>query len=197
MVRHGHTALNKGGPGGAERIRGWADVPLSSQGKSEAHKLAKELRLTPLSAVVTTDLQRGVYVAESIAEPRGMKIFKSREARPWDLGDLTGKPVTEAIPALQILSTGKGRDIPAGGSGESFNQFVNRWARFLMALEKKAAGLKAPLLVVTHTRNLQVTKAIVTKDPKYLDWGNHETPPGHYVRLIQDPAGKWELAKGN
>src|SRR5229473_1734909 len=36
VIRHGSTELNSEGQGSPERIRGWLDIPLNAEGKTEA-----------------------------------------------------------------------------------------------------------------------------------------------------------------
>jgi len=144
IVRHGTTALNADG----DRIRGWIDVPLNSDGVQEAVTTGKKLSQTiHLDGIITSDLKRAVQTAEEIAKATGAPIlFKTRALRPWNLGDLQGKKASDIIAMVEHLIMNPNIETP---SGESFDTFRTRTIDFLHTLP---AYNHQNIAIVTHYR---------------------------------------------
>ena len=53
LIRHGETEFNKLG-----RMQGWADAPLTEEGRKQAQAVAERFRDIPLTGVYASDLSR-------------------------------------------------------------------------------------------------------------------------------------------
>lgn len=63
LVRHGETYLNR-----YNRMQGWADSPLTEEGKDVAVEAGKKLASIRFDRVYTSDSGRTLETAESITE---------------------------------------------------------------------------------------------------------------------------------
>jgi len=163
FVRHGDTPLNSDAGGTATpRIRGWQNVPLTDNGRSEANLAASKLAKYNPSKIITSDLQPATETAGIIADKLGLSVTKDKNLRTWDVGSLTGKPVNEAR-KIQADYQNKTPDkkLPAGGgfSGESFNDYFSRFAnKGLPRLQKEAENSDGPIVAVTHGHPIRSLK---------------------------------------
>ena len=192
-VRHGQTALNVG----AERIRGWADVPLDAKGVEQAHILAE--KLPRVAAIYTSNLVRATYTAATIAAKQSLpehSIHEMVELRPWNVGRYTGKPVEEVRAKLAKAVQDPTIVVP---EGESFTDFVLRLNNALKLVTHVALAAKAPIVVVTHTRDIRVMLewvengicGVLSQNPSvYLSAEKDPVDPGHFVKL--DWKGYWK-----
>ena len=73
LIRHGRTAWNLE-PGQGKRFRGTIDLPLASEGATQARITARRLASSPLAAVYSSPLQRAAHTAQLIAEPHGLDV---------------------------------------------------------------------------------------------------------------------------
>lgn len=152
VFRHGSTALNNESD---ERFRGWADVPLSEEGKAEALESAKKLKGKGVAGIVTSDLQRTVQTAKIIAKELDIPILEETDGfRPWHLGVMTGQPVKPNLPALHAYIKNPDEVVP---DGESFNQFKDRMVKKIVQIQKKYP--KDKILIVTHHRGERLIDA--------------------------------------
>ena len=71
LVRHGATVLTA-----EDRFAGATDVPLSDEGREQAHRLAMRLRGEPIAAIYASPLGRTVETANILAAPHGIDIRK-------------------------------------------------------------------------------------------------------------------------
>jgi broad specificity phosphatase PhoE len=159
LVRHGETALNKKASGGAEsaeRIRGHVDVPLDAKGKKESAALGVEFANSGVVRVYTSDLSRARVPALAIARAAHVPVIPTEKLRPWNLGILQGKEVKKVLPVMNKCIEHPETVIP---DGESFNDFRLRYLPFLDARLKEASSSAGPIIVVTHSRNVQLARA--------------------------------------
>ena len=142
LIRHGSTEMNS-----EDRIRGQCNVPLSAEGREEIARLAELLRESNIQFIVSSDLDRAVETAESIARARGARLNKTGLLRPWDVGKFTGRSASAVTPRLIELA----RDTPArpAPGGESFNDFKHR---AFMGIRVALGASEAPLAIVSHHR---------------------------------------------
>lgn len=93
-VRHGLTSWNKAG-----KIQGLTDIPLSAEGKMQAHKLA--YRLTKESwvwdGVVASDLDRARTTGQILAERLGIPLLTDARLRERGFGAAEGTTEDERI----------------------------------------------------------------------------------------------------
>jgi glucosyl-3-phosphoglycerate phosphatase len=186
-VRHGETDFNseKG-----ERIRSWMDVPLNRAGKLAARRAALFFRDKDLSKVIASDLKRARHTGEAIARENFLDLETTQELRDWNVGELTGLKVKDAIPQLdQFISTPL-VEVPGG---EAFNTYL---ARFEKAFQKLLTWTRShsqePLVVVTHSRNFGAAHAYLTGD-KSIYRAKHSLPPGGVMSYTWDESqGRWK-----
>jgi len=157
LVRHGHTSLNV--PGRDERLRGWLDIPLDSQGLQEAAETAERLAAYPVEAIYSSDLRRARQTAEMLRRRTGApRVTTSKDLRPWNLGVFCGQRVFDILPFLNLLNQHPDLVAP---SGESFYQFYGRYSQRLNELMNLALQSPQCIVAVTHVRNVLATKTII------------------------------------
>jgi broad specificity phosphatase PhoE len=149
LVRHGKTVLNS--LDGAERLRGWMDVPLDEQGLREAEETARRLAQYPVAHIYSSDLYRARQTANAIGKATLAPILHTSGLRPWNVGTLAGQRVKDILPILQQLELDPSLPAP---EGESFLQFCDRYSRKLEELLDIANRSNACIVAVTHVRNL-------------------------------------------
>jgi len=156
LVRHGHTSLNK--PGEDERLRAWLDIPLDETGIEEAVETAGKLADYPISEIYCSDLKRARQTARILKRNVKARITATPELRPWNLGVFGGEKIKDILPFLDILNR---RTDLAAPSGESFDQFYERYAGRLKHLLELADESDGYVLAVTHVRNLLAATVII------------------------------------
>lgn len=145
FIRHGETALNKEG-----KIRGWSDVPLDENGIKAANEVGRKLKSENLNVIFTSDLHRAEETAKIISKNTGAPIIEStKELRPWDVGDYTGKSGDEVGPIMQKYIEDSPHKPLSGG--ESFNTFKDRYLAFLNRILKDYQDKN--IAIVAHHRN--------------------------------------------
>jgi broad specificity phosphatase PhoE len=148
VVRHGATKMNNHDDTSADRIRGWMDVPLTDEGREEAHEAGEALVDHGIEVIVSSDLSRAQETADIIGGIIGVKPTTSTKLRPWDLGKFTGKSTKDALPTiLEYVNEKPDEPVP---DGESFQDFAKRAFSGIAAAFRKADG--KILCIVTHYR---------------------------------------------
>jgi broad specificity phosphatase PhoE len=195
LVRHGKTALNNDTDTSQDRIRGWTDVPLSEEGRAEAHRLATEFRGLPIGSVYASDLGRAAETAQLLSKGLGSPQVKLVQGlRPWHLGDFAGQPATYVQPHVERYVR-EFPDKPVPG-GESFQQFVWRLLDETSKLMAEATANPALRVVaVAHFRCLKLVQA-------WFDAGlgdkvnlgiffRNDVPVGTVVKLFKQEGKDW------
>jgi probable phosphoglycerate mutase len=157
LVRHGETSLNAGG-GSAERIRGWKDIPLDSEGEAQAKREAQFLSKYDVVEICSSTLARAMDTGQAIAEVAQVKVVPTTNLLPWNLGELQGELVS-SVRDTMIWYQQHENNCPT--RGEPFKTFRLRFLSYLMLKLEEATKL-APddvVVLVTHSRNLQTVKA--------------------------------------
>lgn len=156
VVRHGSTAMNAENGGSTEdRIRGWANVPLSPKGREEVRELGAKLADSGIERIYHSDLDRAHDTAQAISNTTGAPMIAVPGLRPWHVGQFTGQPSTEVI--AEIKDYAKNAPDTALPDGESFNQFRARVFSALQAIMQQSEGRKVAL--VTHHRVERLIKS--------------------------------------
>jgi len=151
LIRHGSTKLNS-----EDKIRGWSDPHLDNKGEQEATETGKQLKGAGLDGLITSDLDRAKATAKGISKVTGVPIIgETPGLRPWNLGNYTGKPVSEANPVMQNFAA-KTPDKPVPG-GESFNSFKNRFLNTAKSIIREHQGKH--IGIVTHSRGDRIMQA--------------------------------------
>lgn len=147
IVRHGATRLNGESEISVDKERGWSDVPLTAEGRQEARDAAAKLKGAGIEVIVSSDLKRAKETALIIGGILGVKPEFSFKLRPWNLGDLTGKVMTEAKPQIAAYANKPDAKVPGG---ESFHAFRDRAFEGLGEAVEKHQGKQ--ILIVAHHR---------------------------------------------
>ncbi|NUO60045.1 MAG: reverse transcriptase-like protein [Hamadaea sp.] len=175
LVRHGETPLTA-----EKRYSGRGDVPLAPVGEAQARAAAVRLRaLGPLSAVVSSPLQRCTQTAAYIAEMADAEI--PVEVMPdlieVDFGQweaLTFAEARERDPAAMQAWLKSTAVAPPGG--ESFQRVAHRVRRAVAEVRQKHTG--QTVAVVSHVSPIK----LILRDA--LAAGD-----AFLYRLYLDPAG--------
>jgi broad specificity phosphatase PhoE len=149
-IRHGATALNKGGS--EERLRGWLPVPLSDLGRQQAHTTAKKLSMDPAS-FESSDLPRALQTAQIVSHHLESPFTPNAAIRDWNTGELAGQKVDDVMPMLKFLIANPDESAPGG---EPLNAYLDR---FVPAMRKKVAD-PGVHLVVGHARGATILEGI-------------------------------------
>lgn len=149
MVRHGQSTWNA-----EQRWAGWADPPLSDEGRATAASFAETLADTGITAVVTSNLLRALQTGEVVAARLGLPPpARDPGLREIDVGAWTGK-TTEEIEAewpgwLERWRKGEILDPPGGENRDEFDE------RVIAALLRVGTTSPVRSLVVTHSGNVR------------------------------------------
>ena len=157
LIRHGQSEYNL-----KNIFTGWIDVPLTTQGESEAQRSGmklKELNFKPQIAY-TSALQRAQKTLAIILDVIGQKdlpIIKDQALNERDYGDLSGKNKKETADQYgeeQVKIWRRSFDVPPPG-GESLKDTAARTLPYFR--EKILPDLKAgkDVLVVAHGNSLR------------------------------------------
>ena len=179
LMRHGKTELNDPRK---PKVRGWADIPLSNEGKIEAQMTANRLRFFKPKQVYHSDFMRDSQTAHEVARVLNIPAEADFDARTWDVGNYSGKLEAEANPPLIELYKRSWETPP--GSSESFNEFAARWIRFLENKLDYSANVARPVVIVTHGRNLALTHAHI--DGLHPLDGMMPLPAGTSIIRVED-----------
>jgi broad specificity phosphatase PhoE len=189
LVRHGHTSLNK--PGEGERLRGWLDVSLDKTGIQEAVETAQKLTGHKVEAIYCSDLKRARQTARILQRRVKAPITATSELRPWNLGVFCGEKVKDILPFLNMLNE---RTEIAAPSGESFDEFYERYSGRLQQLLEAAEKAQGFILAVTHVRNLLTATAILEGRSR-KDVPVCGGPSTGAITIIERVGGGWRMRR--
>jgi alpha-ribazole phosphatase len=170
LIRHGEV---EGAADG--KLLGRTDAPLSARGLEQSRQLAEKLPAAQLSTIYSSDLQRAMAMAETIAKRSKLKVQQSSAWREIDMGEWEGRTIAllhDEAPEL----VAKLFDDPASfeyPGGESFAAFAARVERALDQLLK--AHRSGEVVLVAHGG---VCRAIIGSVL--------EVPTHNWLRLAQD-----------
>ena len=179
LIRHGATHLNADNVNSVDKIRGWSDVPLTDEGRKEAEQIGQQLKGRGIRSIVTSDLSRAKETADIIGKHIGVKPVSSKDLRPWDLGELTGKDTEKCLPAIADYVHNKpDKAVPKGESFQSFHK------RAFKGIDEAVKNHPAPVAIVTHHRVERLLKAWdeTGQDNPRIDLGtflSRGEAPGH------------------
>lgn len=189
IVRHGTTRLNDD-----KDVRGWADVPLTDEGKEEAEDTAAQLAQIGIrpKKIITSDLKRTQETADIIAGKLGIDTVKPvADLRTWNMGDWEGQPSDEIEPKAAKLV--KHSPDVATPNGETFDNFRKRTLKFLNG------EMNAPVapLLVAHSKTIKLLHAWIAngrpkdfsiKTKKFLKGNKGVTPASAF--MVYNKKGK-------
>jgi len=139
FARHGESALNL-----ERRINGdpSVDVPLTEDGRSQAHRLGVEIANISFDLCLHTRFSRTRETAEIALAERHVPLMEEPLLDDIDVGDLEG----ETIEAYRAWKREHSRSDPFPG-GESLDDAARRYARAFRRLVERPEG---SVLVVCH-----------------------------------------------
>jgi broad specificity phosphatase PhoE len=85
LARHGQSDWNR-----ERRWQGYADRPLTAEGKAQARALAERLDDIALDGIYSSDLERARATAETVAARRGLVVQQRADLREVDVGSWSG-----------------------------------------------------------------------------------------------------------
>ena len=151
LVRHGLTDWNAAG-----RYQGKTDIPLNDAGQQQAEALAKRLADVEIHAIYTSDLQRALQTAQTIAVPHGCAAIPEPRLREVSFGTwegLTYDEIGQRDSAALKRWESRVLDVAPPG-GESLIQVTTRVRPLLQGIQSRHINKTA--LVVAHGGPLQI-----------------------------------------
>ena len=156
FVRHGSTILNS-----ENKFRGWMDVPLDTNGKEQAQKVAEFFQKIALGDAFTSSLERAVQTAQITLEPKGLYATPSDELRPINVGELEGKLKSEHRKLVNYLQKHPNEKFPGG---ESLNGFRSRVRRPILGGIKNGVESPLPSIIFAHSSIIHEVGNLVHQD---------------------------------
>jgi broad specificity phosphatase PhoE len=163
LVRHGETYWND-----ERRIQGGdSDIELNDTGLEQARKLAAFLENEPITAILSSPLQRAIATAEVVASHHQLPVEVDQGLRELKVGELEGMSVSNLSTTfsqflMQWWQDGGAVKLP---NGESLVELQQRaWKAVERLLERHKTSLEhnkdTMAVVVSH---YFVTLAIILK----------------------------------
>jgi probable phosphoglycerate mutase len=163
LVRHGETNWNE-----ERRVQGGdSDIQLNDNGLEQARKLATFLGNEPITAIVSSPLQRAIATAEVIANHHQLPVEIDQGLRELKVGALEGMSVSNLSTTfsqflMQWWQDGEAMKLP---NGESLVELQQRaWRAVERLLERHKTSPEhnegTTVVVVSH---YFVTLAIILK----------------------------------
>ena len=173
LVRHGETEGNSD-----DKAQGHFDAPLTERGRIQTEAVAKRLSKTKFDAVYSSDLQRAVDTAETIAKlVTGLEIQTRAGLREVHFGsyeDMRWSEVREADPELhQRWTDWKSRINVKFPNGESPFETRQRVSATANEIVKNHPEENSTILIVGHTGSLQPLFAHLLNLPTTEQWRFH------------------------
>lgn len=173
-ARHGATKFDK--EGGQETVAGWSDESLDERGREAADKMAKELKGSGVTTIVSSDLPRAKETADIVGKEIGVPVTTDERLRPQHVPEIEGKEVSQIQHVRDDLKANPDK-VPQGG--ESYNGAKERQDAAIADVNKTAKDGGKPL-VITHSTNLASALGNSPEPggivPTQLDTGKAEQP---------------------
>lgn len=133
-------------------------MPLDVEGRNEATRLAHRFAKDKVVEIYCSPLDRAQETARAIAKSTGAPLHINFALMPWHLGYMTGEPVKSVLPIMNYHV--EHEDEPVRG-GEPFSVYRKRFLGFLKRKAEESSQLYDGnfILLVTHSRGLQITKS--------------------------------------
>lgn len=152
FVRHGETTWNK-----SHLLQGSRDIPLSANGKRQAHAVAEALKDFPIDALYSSPLSRAFFTAQAISKHHpGIPIVRHPDILEQDFGEYEGKPYEQATLLYQNGSWEESWLYPDRRvmGGESLHDVETRLHRFFRQALRKHRG--KTIAVVSHGNAIRI-----------------------------------------
>jgi broad specificity phosphatase PhoE len=153
LVRHCETYWNKDG-----LVQGGdSDIELNDTGLEQARKLATFLMNEPITAILSSPLQRAVGTAEVIASHHHLPIEVDQGLRELKVGDLEGIPISNLRTTFSqfLMQWWQDKEAMKLPNGESLVELQQRaWEAVERLLERRKASSEhnqdATAVIVSH-----------------------------------------------
>lgn len=160
FIRHGQTDWNKD-----DKLRGWADIPLNSEGKKESKDAAEQLKRKHITSILAADLPRVRQTAQILSTTLGAPVTLSKSLRDWDYGKWTGVPVKEILPRmLHIMRVEKGRP----PDGEDYAHMLERVEDSFKRVLNHAQRVPGNYAIVSSNRIARILLSYMDDNPKWI-----------------------------
>ena len=153
---------------------GWSNQDIISEGKEQAHKLAKYLEENNeslnINKFVVSDLKRAITTANIANEFLDLPVELEPELREMNNGDLAGMLNDDALvkyPGLFFNTLEMNEKYPNGESPIDFYNRIKDW--FYQAIETYK-DVEGNIAFITHSGVINIIYYIV----KDLNWSNKE-----------------------
>ncbi len=153
LARHG-DAVNADG-----KFHGVSNESLSSEGRSEVYRTAKELKEYNPTMIYYCPTKRCKETAAILATELNLNRRKNDALLPLDPGTFVGKDIHKYLDAFRQYLLHPSEKFPSG-------QSVNEWAaQYLPFFEKYFKNKSRDTVIfVTHGRNILLTRAYLKSD---------------------------------
>ena len=171
LVRHGLTEANKGG-----LLAGWSPgVHLAEQGREQAQALAQRLAKLPLTAIVSSPLERCQETASAIVADRDIEITTDERLGECHYGDWTGQELKKLAkePLWKLVQAHPSAAAFPGGESLRDTQ-----ARAVAAIRETNARLGAGAMWVAVSHGDVIKAVLADALGMHLDM---------FQRLLVDP----------
>jgi len=151
LVRHGETELKS-----SERLWGHTDAKLGALGLKQAKKLRDRLASEKIDIVYSSNMQRALVTAETIASRHQLAVVTCAELHEVNFGKIEGLTISEAnqrYPELAKLRMQRDLNLKYPG-GDSLIEFSKRTSKFLDRLEQHTDD--EIILIVAHYGVLRI-----------------------------------------
>ena len=174
LIRHGETYWNE-----ERRIQGGdSDIELNNTGLNQAKKLAAFLKNEPITAILSSTLQRATATAEVIASHHQLSVKVDQGLRELRVGELEGMSVSKLSTTFSqfLMQLWQGRGSTRLPNGESLAELQQRaWKAVESLLAQHKDGTP---VVVSH---YFVTLVIILKALNL--------PLDYFTKFKIDPGG--------
>src|SRR5688500_18644224 len=174
LLRHGRTTANTGGV-----LAGWTPgVRLDEAGEAQIAAVAERLAKVPLTAVVSSPLERCAQSAAAVVAGRDLEVATDARLGEARYGDWTGRTIKELAkePLWKVVQQHPSAAVFPGAEGEGLAQTQARAVAAVRAWNTKL-GPDAVWLACSHG---DVIKAILADAlGLHLD---------QFQRIVVDPA---------
>jgi probable phosphoglycerate mutase len=164
LLRHGESEWNAQG-----RWQGWADPPLTAQGRCQAQAAGRQLGDQGFTATAASDLQRARQTAGLAGDALGLppEVYIDPALREYDVGAWSGltRPEIEAGWPGALEDWREGRLVATPG-GETRHAFETRISGALMRIGAVFPG--ATVLVITHGGVIAALERSLGASPRRL-----------------------------
>ena len=174
LIRHGETYWNE-----ERRIQGGdSDIELNNTGLNQAKKLAAFLKNEPITAILSSPLQRATTTAEVIASHHQLSVKVKQGLRELRVGELEGMSISNLSTTFSqfLMQLWQGRGSTKLPNGESLAELQQRaWKAVESLLAQHKDGTP---VVVSH---YFVTLVIILKALNL--------PLDYFTKFKIDPGG--------